>query len=445
MRGLFLRKILDVGCDFTHRVIRNLKALQRSFSIKNNVNIKNIICVLPWVHLNILPDGKVLQCCLSSDYGAIAGDLNKQTIEEIWNGDFMKSLRKQMINGVKPAICSSCFEKERLTGTSWRLLNNCGFEWKLKEIPDVTEKDGHVDRVELRFWDFRFSNICNNKCRYCGPHFSSSWIPDAKELGLICKDASDKPTRIESIDKNRNVDFLKKHISIVEQINFVGGEPLLTDEHWQILEMLDERKRYDVNIAYNTNLSTLKYKNKNALDYWRKFGRRIFLMASIDEIDERAELIRSGTDWKTVETNLKAVNEIGIQVSIFITVSAMNVFRIPEILDRMIAIGVIKQENGNWNNFELNILTKPAIFHVSILPDKERKEIRLRLENYINEYEKKYGVKIIDRFWALFWHLEKPWHKKNGLEFKEFTNAIDKIRGENTLVIVPQLKCVLNQ
>ena len=167
------------------------------------------------------------------------------------------------------------------------------------------------------------------------------------------------------------------------------------------------------------------------------------MIASIDEIDERAELIRSGTVWKNVEQNLIAVNEIGIHVSPYITVSAMNVFRIPEIIDRMIAIGVIKQGNENWKNFELNILTAPAEFHVCILPDNERKKIHIRLENYINDYEGKHCVEIRDHFVPLLWHLEKPWNEKNCLKFKEFTNAIDRIRGENTLDIIPELKCVL--
>ena len=84
------------------------------------------------------------------------------------------------------------------------------------------------------------------------------------------------------------------------------------------------------------------------------------------------------------------------------------------------------------------------MFHVNILPDKVRRSIRKRLENYINDYEQKYGVKIRDHFLLLLWHLEKTWHKKNCVAFKEFTNAIDKIRGEDILDIIPELDCVIN-
>lgn len=414
-----------------------------SHSVYNKKNTQKTICVLPWLHLCILATGKVLPCCVNRDYNAVPLDLNKQNIEEIWNSDFMKSLRKTMIEGKVPSVCSYCFETERISGSSFRTLNNGYFESRLKEIPFITKSDGSVDKMELRLWDVRFSNICNNKCRFCCPENSSAWIPDAKKLGILSETVPEKPVRIESISPYTNTDFIRKNINTVERINFVGGEPLLMDEHWQIMEMLDESKRYDVNISYNTNLSVLGYKNKNAADYWPKWGQHICLCPSLDEIDERAELIRSGTVWKNVEMNLKAVNEFGIIVQPIISISSMNVFRIPEILDRFIELGVIRQEN-NYQNFYFIIVESPSIFHVSILPDKVRKSTYKMLENYLSDFEQKYGVSIRDHFLFLLMNLKKPWSKKNALAFREFTNTMDKIRREKTLEIIPELECVLN-
>lgn len=415
-------------------------------SVRNKRSTKNTICVLPWIHLYILPSGKVIHCCATSyyNYNNFAGDLKKQTIEEIWNGDFMRSLRNDMINGVEPKICSRCFEYERISGSSYRLFQNSNFSDKLKEIPVITKSDGRLDKVDLKYWDFRFSNLCNYKCRICSPNYSSAWIPDAKKLGLLSNETSEKPNIIESVDQNTNMYFIKKYINTVEKINFGGGEPLLIEENWQILEMLDENKRYDVNLSYATNLSVLKFKNKNALDYWVKWGRRILLMPSIDDIGKRAELMRSGINWKNFEANLKAVSKIGIGVQPNITVSAMNIFRIPEIIDYLTETGIINHENRHYVDFNINILEYPPILHVSVLPDKVRKDICKRIENFINDYEQKYDVRIRDHFPALFWHLKKTWNKRNCVEFKEFTNTMDKIRGENTLEIIPELDCILN-
>ena len=401
------------------------------------------ICALPWVHLNIIPRGKVYHCCMTTDYGNYAGDLTKQSIEEVWNGDHMKNIRKQMINGEEPKACSKCFESERSGAGSTRLNHNRYFSAKLAEIPIITKPDGHLDKVDLKYWDFRFSSLCNYKCRTCGPEYSSSWIPDAKELGWLKQTDTKKVLNIELVDESTNVDFLKKYISTVEKIYFAGGEPLLMDEHWQILEMLDTANRHDVIITYNSNLSKLTYKNKNVLDYWAKWGRRVWLWPSIDEIDDRAELIRSGTNWANVEANLKAANALDIHIRPSITVSAMNVHRLPVILDRLIDIGIIKKEYEEYQNFSLNTVEYPARFHVGILPDETRATIKQQLIDYIANYKITYNADIKHLFMHLFWHLEKPHTPALATEFKEFTLKMDQLRNENTAKTIPELRDIL--
>ncbi len=405
---------------------------------KSKKSPEETLCVLPWIHLFILPSGKVLQCCNTSDYINGAGDINEESIEEIWNGKYMKSIRKQMMQGVEPKICCHCFDNERAMGTSLRNSQNRNYPDLLPRIPEITKKNGYLDKMDLKIWDFRFSNLCNYKCRMCNPDNSSAWVADYKKLGWPVSEDYTEHTRIESVNKYSNTDFIKKYIDSVEQINFAGGESLIIDEHWQILDLLDKNQRYDVRLGYNSNMSVLKYKDKNVLDYWVKWGRRLLLMASVDEFGPRAELIRSGTKWGVVEANLKAVNEIGIELRPYITVSAMNVFRLPEILDYFIEIGIIKQEE-NWMNFELNVLYGPPKLHVSILPDEMRRKIKHRLEKYITNYQREYNADISRHFQYLFTHLNKPWQKKYLLEFRDFSLSLDKIRDEDTLATIPEL------
>lgn len=403
----------------------------------------NTTCVIPWLHLNIIPKGKVYHCCMTSDYKTYAGDLTKQSLEEVWNGEYMMNLRKDMINGIEPKACSKCFEAERSSGTSTRHNHNKFYKSKLDEIPVITEPSGRVDKIELKYWDFRFSNLCNYKCRTCGPDFSSSWIPDSKEMGWMSEEEVKKTFNIATVDDKANLDFLKDQVQHVEKIYFAGGEPLLMDEHWQILEMLDQAKRYEVILTYNSNLSKLTYKNQNALEYWKKWGRRVWLWPSIDEIDERAELIRSGTNWPQVEENLRACAAINIHIRPSITVSAMNVHRIPEIITRLVDLGVIKQEYENMKNIAINVVEYSARFHVSILSDARRAEIKKNLDEFITNYEQKYNTDIRQLFLHLFWHLDKPHNPAMAAEFRDFTKRIDAIRGEDTLSVIPELKDVL--
>lgn len=404
--------------------------------------VSNTLCVLPWVHLNIIPRGKVYHCCMTTEYDKFAGDLTTQSIDEVWNSSYMKNIRRDMLNGVEPKACSKCFESERSSGTSTRLNHNKYFKSKLSEISVITEPSGHVDKVDLKYWDFRFSNLCNYKCRTCGPEFSSAWIPDAEKLGWN-NNRDQKVIGINAVDQSTNVTFLKKYVNTVEKIYFAGGEPLLMDEHWQILDMLDESQRYDVILTYNSNLSKLTYQNKNVLDYWAKWGRKVWLWPSIDEIDDRAELIRSGTNWKNVEDNLKAVTALNIHVRPSITVSAMNVHRIPEILDRLIELEVIKKEYEDYKNFSINIVEYSPYFHVSIIPLKFRQQIKKRLEDYLVEYKEKYDVDVRSHFLHLFWHLDKPWDADGMEKFKTNMNKLDILRNEDIFKTIPELKEML--
>jgi radical SAM protein with 4Fe4S-binding SPASM domain len=330
------------------------------------------LCVVPWVHLNFQPNGKVVPCCLIKPHYH-AGDLNTQPINEIWNSDNMKSLRKDMINGIEPTICNKCFDRERVTGDSGRYHHNRRYTQVLDDIPNITEPDGTCTTMKLKYWDFRFSNLCNFKCRSCGPRYSSTWVPDAKKLGWISD--QDKVWNVESVNNSDKFEFLKEQIENVEEIYFAGGEPLMMSEHWKILDMLLEQNKTNVKLSYNTNASTLTYGGKNVLDYWRQWdNKKIEVWPSIDEIGSRAELIRSGTVWPKVENNIINISQLtNVVVRPGMTIGAWNVFRLPEIIEHLLEIGVINKKH-HYQNWFINLLQYPTHYHVSILPDTFKEE-----------------------------------------------------------------------
>jgi radical SAM protein with 4Fe4S-binding SPASM domain len=403
-------------------------------------------CAVPWMHLAFEPDGKVIPCCLTSTHeDAFVGDLNEQSVEEIWNSPRMKSLRKDMINGIEPKICNKCFDQEKVTGESGRVHHNRQFPEVVKNIPNITEEDGTCKELKLRYWDFRFSNLCNYKCRSCGPTYSSTWVPDAKKLGWITE--QDKVLNIESVNDKTNFDFLKDQVQHVEKIYFAGGEPLLMDEHWQILDMLVKNKKFDVRLSYNTNCSILTYGKKNILDYWKQWqDGKIEVWPSIDEIDERAELIRSGTVWRKVEENLKELTKLNnIILRPGLTIGAWNVNRLPEIITRLIELGVIrsKKEFGcHYNNFFINMLMEPTHYHVSILPDSYREETINKLENFIKDFDAKHESKIARRFTYILHELTKPFNREAAENFIKITNKLDKLRDEDTFATIPEMNIV---
>jgi len=402
------------------------------------------ICALPWTHLAFEPNGKVIPCCLTSTHNHYVGDLKTETVIEIWNSDKMKQLRKDMINGIEPKICNKCFNREKITGESGRTYHNRDFIDVIKKIPEITLEDGTCTEMKLKYWDFRFSNLCNFKCRSCGPDYSSTWVPDAKKLGYTDQE---KVWNIESVGDQTNFDFLKEQINSVKRIYFAGGEPLLMPEHWQILNMLVENKRFDVKLSYNTNCSVLTYGKKNIIDYWKQwnFGK-LEVWPSIDEIGPRAELIRSGTVWSKVEENLKELSKHNnIILRPGMTIGAWNVNRLPEIIEHLVSVGVIRHNKYyllNYNNFFINLLEQPAMYHVSILPDDYRKETIEKLTRFITAYNEKYNTNLDNIFKHILHELTKPWDINSAKRFLNTTKQLDELRNEDTFAVIPEMKCI---
>ena len=145
--------------------------------------------------------------------------------------------------------------------------------------------------------------------------------------------------RIQEVPKIRTVphkEFVDKHINDVEHIYFAGGEPLIMDEHWYILKKLVENKRFNVKIKYNTNMLKLNYRGESAIDYWKQFPfKKISIEGSIDETGLRAEWIRTGTVWSTVEENIKQVRQAGLNFSCNTSIGGYNVIRLPELLEEL--------------------------------------------------------------------------------------------------------------
>lgn len=399
------------------------------------------ICVVPWIHLNIESDGRVIPCCLTSAHDYVVGDAKTQTTSEILNSEPMKQLRLDMMRGVEPKICNKCFDQERIINRSGRTFNNAVYRSSYDNIENITNQDGSITEFKLKYWDFRFSNLCNFKCRTCGPRYSSAWVPDAKKMNLS---SQDKMWHIKQVDNRPNYEFLEQHVVYVEKIYFAGGEPLMMQEHWDTLELIDRYNRYDVPVFYNTNLSTLVYRNQNVLNYWKKWHiGKLRVAVSIDEIDERSEYVRSGTRWQNLENNLNELIKLNnIIVSVGITVSAYNVFRIPEIIERLVNLNVISKKH-RYKNFNLNVLLNPEYSRVSVLPESFKHEIIEKLNRFVIEFKNQYKSDLGEMFKQTIEHLSYESNPDNLKQFIKYNTELDEIRQENLISVIPELNFTL--
>jgi MoaA/NifB/PqqE/SkfB family radical SAM enzyme len=226
-----------------------------------------------------------------------------------------------MIDGIENPMCKPCYDSERLGLYSKRQreTNDWSKYSHLMESP--------IAPFEIRHLDVRFDNVCNFKCRYCSPWLSHSWATDYKKLGWDIKTVNainvNGPDLLTVIKDNC--------IDNLESVFFCGGEPLLMDQHLELLQLLDSKQMYNTKLLYISNLSKLKYKGVDYIELWNKFND-VNLHFSLDCIGPKLEYIRCGAKWTEIEKNIRTVFEYKdkLKPKIGITVTMYNAI---EVLD----------------------------------------------------------------------------------------------------------------
>jgi radical SAM protein with 4Fe4S-binding SPASM domain len=329
-------------------------------------------CMLPWTHMHAYPDGRVYPCCLAEYFHPI-GDLRKNTMEEVWNQTGYKTIRINMLQDEPSVQCTKCYEQEEHGAFSMRNDSNRNYGHLIKEV-DQTQSDGTHPEFKIRYWDVRFSNLCNFSCRSCGPIFSSNWYNDHVKLYSRKPDVLGRDmARVEFTTGNEDsmIEQMLPHIPHLEQVYFAGGEPLIMKEHYFLLEKLIELGKTDVRIQYNTNFSELRYKDKHVFEYWKHF-KNVSVGASLDASGDRAELMRKGTDWKqTLENRQRMMAEVPhVDFYVAATVSSMNVLHVLDFHKEWTDLGLIRAQD-----FNINICQGPDWYRVDIFPEWFKREV----------------------------------------------------------------------
>ena len=389
-------------------------------------------CMLPWMHLHAYPDGRAYPCCFAFDPYHV-GNLNKESLKEVFNGQKMKDMRVRMLNNKKSRECMKCYDQEKSGFFSLRLSSNKHFGHNIPLVHN-TLPDGQADFV-MKYWDIRFSNLCNMACRSCGTWFSSNWYEDHKKLT-----GSPPPhAKIMKVGRNTNDmwEQMLESFDHAEQFYFAGGEPIIMEEHYRILKELDRRKMYHVRLIYNTNFSKTKFKDIDVFELWNKFDS-VSVGASLDAEGSRAELMRKGTKWEETVANRKRMMEVCPQVDFYIssTVGLMNSLHVCDFHKNWVEKGLI-----NAQDFNFNLLQHPVWQRMDILPPEHKERVKDKYEEHIKWLKGKDPLTRASKGFesGLKWMLEKDHQKHLDLFFSN-TRKYDKIRNENSVDVFPEWK-----
>jgi len=301
-------------------------------------------------------------------------------------------------------------------------------------MAENTQADGTADFV-IKYWDIRFSNLCNLACRSCGTWFSSNWYEDHKKL------TGSPPNHAKIMKVGRSSDDIWEQMleqfDHVEQFYFAGGEPLIMEEHYRILKELDKRKMYHVRLIYNTNFSKLKFKDMDVLELWNKFDS-VSIGASLDAEGDRAELMRKGTKWEEILANRKRMLQVCPQVDFYLssTVGIVNALHVVDFHKSWIEQGLIKPPDFNFN-----LLQWPKWQRIDMFPAEYKIKVEQKYRLHI-EWLKKQDVltRATKGFEsAIKWMYAKD-TSHNLPMFFDMTKKYDAGRNENTPKVFPELK-----
>jgi sulfatase maturation enzyme AslB (radical SAM superfamily) len=229
---------------------------------------------------------------------------------------------------------------------------------------------------------------------------------------------------------------LEPHLDYVEQIYFAGGEPLLMEEHYRILEELVRRKRFDVRLIYNTNFTHTELKGKSVFEYWKQFDS-VAVGASLDSSGARGEYIRKGTDWAVVEQNRRDMLRICPEVDFYIspTLSILNAHHLPDFHRDWTNRGLIRAQDLN-----VNILQDPLYYRIDIAPAEYKQKLSTIYLNHITWLHEQDPLgRATQGFESAITFMNATDNTHLIDTFWRKTHELDEIRRENIMDVIPEL------
>lgn len=262
-------------------------------------------CPLPFKHAYVDSRG-VAACCQTPRHPV--------SLESWPDNPYLKDLQSTILSGNIPRECHGCVLQEKTQGRSLRTD-------ALKDYNNKKFTDTNID-----FVDYRSNNICNFKCRTCEPAFSHGIANEVKQhpnLQKFFKGTSKKTVHVTQT----NADWIKNNIDVIKRLMITGGEPTAMPEVKEIIKRI-VYDQLDVDVLITTNASFTD-------TFWfeaTRLCKKLHWTVSIDAIDAPAEIIRHGTKWSIVESNIKWLASHASSMDINTVVSNLNVLHLAPLL-----------------------------------------------------------------------------------------------------------------
>ena len=391
-------------------------------------------CSALWTSLYQNPDGNVAPCCV---WKGTLGNVKDDTLDDIFSSNHVKNIRKKMLSGERISECEWCNNIEDTTGDdSSKVFFNENF---------IDNIDWESDSSKFYHWDLRLSNLCTFKCRMCSHGLSSEWYDDWK----VINKGYNEPKIIKIDDKSSFYNELEKNYEYVKTIYFAGGEPFINEHHFKILQdLVDKGMSKDVRIYVNTNLSTVHYKKRHILDYYKEFDKVEFGF-SIDGSYQVGEYIRKGLDyvsWKEnvrefsnyIYDNNESLNKKYLFQFAYGITNFENIFSfIVDLIDSNLI--------NKYCTFNFQAIQEPREQSIQSLPTEIIKKFKEDVPIFLNSIKNKLDYNVFNELKyqlnMIITHCDNITFDETLLElFYKKQEILDKLRNENIYDIIPDYR-----
>ena len=331
-------------------------------------NISKTFCAAPFVHMYVAK-GEQRICCQTTEY-VPTDPFTELDLEKRWQSDYYKTIRQQFLDGKEPTKCTNCFTTEKHNGISDRMNYNTRYQDILLE-PNVETGNEHNSPIDL---ELRPGNLCNLKCRMCGPQSSSQLEKEQAQNPALFR-GYDLVVDVDEVYSEKNLEFLLKNVDKGQQIKFLGGEPTIMPEVNDILDRLIETNNTTVPIHLTTNCTNTTEQFMNKI----KQFTRISFNYSVDGTGKVVEYIRHPVKFNTINNNIQVYNNMiyAEQDLISFAFQAYNLFNLYDTVKWAADLGVL---------VHANLVSDPVWCSILSIPKEIRdKELYKTKELMLNE------------------------------------------------------------
>lgn len=379
-----------------------------------------------------------------------------------------KERRKEMLRGERPKECDYCWRIEDNTNEYSDRVQKSLQRWSTIDHDNIIASTGN-ENVNPRYMEVSFSNVCNFKCAYCGPPFSSKWTEEVKAQGPYklhmthYNGIKEHEVQIPTREHNPYIEafwqWFPDAVKDLKVFRITGGEPLLSKDTWRVIDHLLENPQPDLEFSINTNScppDNLWEKFVSKLKELEKTGavKKTTVFTSAEGTGDQLAYSRFGLDWNLLTSNVKHLldNTEKTRVSFM---SAINLYSVPSFksyIEYMLDLMLIYNHKRKRVKIDFAYVRHPYFLDIKIVPVKLMETyilpaIDLMKENNSDLIFADWEIQRMDRIYkdCIVRYMRGELNEMRDIElnryrFFQFTEQYDKRRETNFLETFPEFK-----